>query len=161
MEHWSAPVFLSASVIGLARVSPYHRCHSFVTLIWLWCKSLVSMYVKPNPWLQNVYHCWSILQGYALFSHCVVLFLATFIHTGHDHLLFYGLWLVLGGLAAVRMVGAVSVWPNTRFCCWVDVDHYGTNVQSTLSHPARLLHCCTSHVLLALPTFCVSWTRRK
>jgi len=43
------------------------------------------------------------INGYALFSHCVVLFLATFIHTSHDHLLFYSLWAVLGGVAALRM----------------------------------------------------------
>ncbi|CAF3480518.1 unnamed protein product [Adineta steineri] len=44
------------------------------------------------------------INGYALFSHNVVLLIATFIHTGHDHLLFYGLWLIVGGLAAVRMM---------------------------------------------------------
>lgn len=44
------------------------------------------------------------LNGYALFSHCVVLFLATFIHIGHDHLLFYSLWFILGGIAATRMI---------------------------------------------------------
>jgi hypothetical protein len=35
----------------------------------------------------------------------MVLFLATFIHTGYDHLLFYGLWAFVGGIAASRMVG--------------------------------------------------------
>ncbi|CAF2848723.1 unnamed protein product [Rotaria sp. Silwood2] len=44
------------------------------------------------------------INGYALFSHCIVLFLATFIHTGHDHLLFYGLWCIVGGIAAMRMM---------------------------------------------------------
>jgi len=43
------------------------------------------------------------INGYALFSHCIVLFLATFIHTNYDHILFYGLWAVVGGLAACRM----------------------------------------------------------
>ncbi|CAF3176682.1 unnamed protein product [Rotaria sp. Silwood2] len=43
------------------------------------------------------------INGYALFSHCIVLFLATFIHTGYDHLLFYGLWAIVGGTAALRM----------------------------------------------------------
>ncbi|UJR21777.1 hypothetical protein I4U23_024852 [Adineta vaga] len=47
------------------------------------------------------------LNGYALFSHCLVLFLATFIHTSNDHVLFYGLWLIVGGLAAIRMALAV------------------------------------------------------
>ncbi|CAF2351192.1 unnamed protein product [Rotaria sp. Silwood2] len=44
------------------------------------------------------------INGYALFSHCIVLCLATFIHTGHDHLLFYGLWCIVGGIAAMRMM---------------------------------------------------------
>jgi hypothetical protein len=48
--------------------------------------------------------CIYLLQGYALFSHGIVLFLATFIHTSHDHFLFYGLWAALGGIAALRMV---------------------------------------------------------
>ncbi|CAF1323630.1 unnamed protein product [Adineta steineri] len=43
------------------------------------------------------------INGYALFSHCVVLLISTFIHTGHDHMLFYGLWAIVGGLAAARM----------------------------------------------------------
>ncbi|CAF3725351.1 unnamed protein product [Rotaria sordida] len=43
------------------------------------------------------------INGYALFSHCIVLFLATFIHTGYDHLLFYGLWAIVGGIAGLRM----------------------------------------------------------
>ncbi|CAF0746013.1 unnamed protein product [Adineta ricciae] len=44
------------------------------------------------------------INGYALFSHTIVLLLATFIHTGHDHLLFYGLWCIVGGVAAIRMM---------------------------------------------------------
>ncbi|UJR27748.1 hypothetical protein I4U23_009023 [Adineta vaga] len=44
------------------------------------------------------------INGYALFSHTIVLLLATFIHTGHDHLLFYGLWCIVGGVAAVRIM---------------------------------------------------------
>ncbi|CAF0807797.1 unnamed protein product [Adineta ricciae] len=48
------------------------------------------------------------INGYALFGHCLVLFLATFIHTSHDHFLFYGLWLVVGGLAAIRMAMIVT-----------------------------------------------------
>ncbi|CAF3244953.1 unnamed protein product [Rotaria socialis] len=51
------------------------------------------------------------INGYALFSHCVVLFLATFIHTGYDHLLFYGLWGFVGGAAAIRM--AVIIMSRT------------------------------------------------
>ncbi|CAF0906016.1 unnamed protein product [Didymodactylos carnosus] len=45
--------------------------------------------------------------GYALFSHCVVLLFATFIHTKHDHMLFYFLWAVIGGMAASKMASVV------------------------------------------------------
>jgi len=44
------------------------------------------------------------LLGYAMASHCVVLFLSTIIHTYHSHLFFYAIWLVFGGLAALRLV---------------------------------------------------------
>ena len=45
------------------------------------------------------------LLGYAMFSHCVVLFLSTVIHTHHTHLFFYLVWFVFGGLSALRLVG--------------------------------------------------------
>ena len=48
-----------------------------------------------------------LFQGYGLFSHCIVLFLGTVIHTSHDHLFFYLLWAIVGGLAALRMVSNV------------------------------------------------------
>lgn len=41
--------------------------------------------------------------GYGMFSHCIVLFLGTVIHTSHDHLFFYLLWAIVGGLSALRM----------------------------------------------------------
>jgi len=44
------------------------------------------------------------LLGYAMFSHCLVLLLSTVIHTHHSHLFFYFLWLVFGGLSALRLV---------------------------------------------------------
>jgi hypothetical protein len=44
------------------------------------------------------------LLGYAMFSHCVVLFLSTVIHTYHSHLFFYAIWIVFAGLAALRLV---------------------------------------------------------
>jgi len=47
------------------------------------------------------------LNGYALFSHCVVLFIATFIHTKNDHLLFYSLWFFVSGLAAAKMASVI------------------------------------------------------
>lgn len=43
------------------------------------------------------------LQGYGLFSHCVVLFIT---YNIHFHFLFYFLWLLLGGLSTLRMVRA-------------------------------------------------------
>ncbi|KAH9518773.1 Protein yipf3 [Bulinus truncatus] len=43
------------------------------------------------------------MVGYALFGHCIVLFLATIIHIGHDHLFFYSLWAIFGGLSTLRM----------------------------------------------------------
>ncbi|XP_046546069.1 protein YIPF3-like [Haliotis rubra] len=43
------------------------------------------------------------MVGYGLFGHCVVLFLGTVIHTGHDHMFFYLLWAVIGGLSALKM----------------------------------------------------------
>lgn len=58
------------------------------------------------------------INGYALFSHCVVLFLATFIHTGYDHFLFYGLWLTVSGIAALRLAMIImsrTVNPRYRF----------------------------------------------
>ncbi|CAD5121016.1 DgyrCDS9559 [Dimorphilus gyrociliatus] len=42
--------------------------------------------------------------GYALFAHCLVLGFGTIWHSGHDHGLFYLLWLILGGLSTVKMV---------------------------------------------------------
>ncbi|CAF1452977.1 unnamed protein product [Didymodactylos carnosus] len=48
------------------------------------------------------------LNGYALFSHCVVLLFATFIHTKHDHMLFYLLWFFISGMAATKMASVVA-----------------------------------------------------
>ncbi|KAK7098582.1 protein YIPF3-like isoform X1 [Littorina saxatilis] len=42
--------------------------------------------------------------GYGMFGHCIVLFLGTVIHTSHDHLFFYLLWALVGGLSTLRMV---------------------------------------------------------
>ncbi|XP_071100211.1 protein YIPF3-like isoform X1 [Haliotis cracherodii] len=43
------------------------------------------------------------MVGYGLFGHCVVLFLGTVIHTTHDHMFFYLLWAIVGGLSALKM----------------------------------------------------------
>ncbi|WAR02962.1 YIPF3-like protein [Mya arenaria] len=47
------------------------------------------------------------MMGYGLGSHCLVIFLGTIIHTSHDHLFFYSLWAVLGGLSTLRMVSII------------------------------------------------------
>ncbi|XP_052226506.1 protein YIPF3-like isoform X4 [Dreissena polymorpha] len=47
------------------------------------------------------------MMGYGLGGHCVVIFLGTIIHTSHDHLFFYALWAVVGGLSSLRMVSIV------------------------------------------------------
>lgn len=44
------------------------------------------------------------LLGYGLFGHCVVLFIT---YNIHFHFLFYGLWLLIGGLSTLRMVAAL------------------------------------------------------
>lgn len=51
------------------------------------------------------------LIGYSLFSHCLVLLIGTFIHTSHDHAIFYLLWLFLGGAAGLKL--AYIVFHNT------------------------------------------------
>ncbi|CAL1543417.1 unnamed protein product [Lymnaea stagnalis] len=47
------------------------------------------------------------MMGYSLFGHCIVLFLGTVIHTGHDHMFFYFLWAVVGGLSTLKMAGII------------------------------------------------------
>ena len=47
------------------------------------------------------------MMGYGLFSHCIVLFLTTIIHTSHDHLFFYVMWAALGGLSSLRMASII------------------------------------------------------
>jgi len=47
--------------------------------------------------------CVVVSQGYGLFGHCMVLFIS---YNIHFHFLFYGLWLVVGGLSTLRMVRA-------------------------------------------------------
>ncbi|CAH1787354.1 unnamed protein product [Owenia fusiformis] len=47
------------------------------------------------------------LLGYGLFGHCIVLFLGTVFHTSHDHLVFYLLWAVFGGLSTLKMISVI------------------------------------------------------
>ncbi|XP_061178260.1 protein YIPF3-like isoform X1 [Saccostrea echinata] len=48
------------------------------------------------------------LLGYGLTGHCVVILLGTLIHTSHDHLFFYLLWAVFGGLSTLKMVAVIA-----------------------------------------------------
>lgn len=58
-------------------------------------------------------------QGYALFGHCVVIFLGTVLHTDHDHAMFYLMWSVLGGLSSLRMVTSHVQGLFGWSCNWV------------------------------------------
>nr|XP_061794452.1 protein YIPF3-like [Nerophis lumbriciformis] len=65
------------------------------------------------------------LMGYGLFSHCVVLLVS---YNLHFHLLFYALWLLLGGLSTLRMVTAllsrtVGSTPRLLLCATVSLLH--------------------------------------
>lgn len=43
------------------------------------------------------------MLGYGLFGHCLVVFLSTVIHSAHNHIVFYILWAIFGGLSTLRM----------------------------------------------------------
>ncbi|XP_052064299.1 protein YIPF3-like isoform X1 [Mytilus californianus] len=47
------------------------------------------------------------MMGYGLFGPCIVLFLSTIIHTSHDHLFFYSMWAIFGGLSSLRMISII------------------------------------------------------
>lgn len=56
-------------------------------------------------------------QGYGLFGPCIVLLVT---YNIHFHFLFYGLWLLLGGLSTLRMVSLslpISSCARTRSLC--------------------------------------------
>jgi len=44
------------------------------------------------------------LMGYALFGHCIVLFLSSVYHSHSSHLVFYILWAIFGGLSSLKMI---------------------------------------------------------
>ncbi|KAF1373350.1 hypothetical protein PFLUV_G00259640 [Perca fluviatilis] len=67
----------------------------------------------------------SVLLGYGLFGHCVVLLIT---YNIHFHFLFYVLWLLCGGLSTLRMVGAllsrtVGQTPRLLLCGTLSVLH--------------------------------------
>ncbi|XP_047459088.1 protein YIPF3 [Mugil cephalus] len=64
------------------------------------------------------------LLGYGLFGHCVVLLVS---YNVHFHVLFYVLWLLLGGMSTLRMVGVL--------------------LSRTVGRPPRLLLCGTLSLL--------------
>lgn len=43
------------------------------------------------------------MLGYGLVGHCLVVFLSTVLHSAHNHLVFYLLWVIFGGLSTLRM----------------------------------------------------------
>lgn len=70
---------------------------------WLGCGSLVwlSAYICNThiSYLQIL-----SMMGYALTGHCIVVFLSTVVHTAHDHIYFYIVFGLFGGLTTLRMV---------------------------------------------------------
>lgn len=52
------------------------------------------------------------MLGYSLTSHCLVVLVSTLVHTSHDHMFFYLIWTVLGGLSSLRMVSIL--FPRTH-----------------------------------------------
>uniref|UniRef100_A0A3Q2YJE8 Protein YIPF3 n=2 Tax=Hippocampus comes TaxID=109280 RepID=A0A3Q2YJE8_HIPCM len=65
------------------------------------------------------------LLGYGLFGHCAVLLVS---YNVHVHLLFYTLWLLLGGLSTLRMVSAllsrtVGATPRLLLCATASALH--------------------------------------
>lgn len=48
------------------------------------------------------------LMGYALSGHCFALFLGNVFHPEHSHMFFYGVWLVLGGSTALKLVAVFA-----------------------------------------------------
>uniref|UniRef100_A0A3Q2QJ01 Protein YIPF3 n=1 Tax=Fundulus heteroclitus TaxID=8078 RepID=A0A3Q2QJ01_FUNHE len=65
------------------------------------------------------------LLGYGLFGHCVVLLVS---YNIHFHFLFYGLWLLIGGLSTLRMVAVllsrtVGQTPRLLLCGMLSLLH--------------------------------------
>lgn len=55
-----------------------------------------------------------------------------------------------------------EVWTLILFsCCWIDVDCYGTNDQSSLSNSFGIICCGYSYVFLTLSSFRLSWISWK
>lgn len=48
------------------------------------------------------------LMGYALSGHCLALLLGNLFHPVHSHVFFYAIWLVLGGVTAVKLMSVFA-----------------------------------------------------
>lgn len=83
------------------------------------------------------------LIGYSLFSHCVVLLIGTFVHTSFDNSLFYFMWLVLSGAAALRV--AYIIYENTTHPSY----RIGLGVAAGILHMLFLLYIHFSYHVLA------------
>lgn len=88
------------------------------------------------------------LQGYGLFSHCLVLLVT---YNIHFHFLFYFLWLLLGGLSTLRMVRAAFSFrsfsptgPAVIVCAGLQV---AALLSRTVGQTPRLLLCGTLALL--------------
>ena len=90
------------------------------------------------------------MTGYALTAPCVIVFLSTVFHPIHDHIFFYALWIILGGLTAARMATAfasraqevlrVILDPLTDFISNLKIilDVFVVNNDHHLSNPTRV-----------------------
>lgn len=66
-------------------------CGAFVWLVGYVCNTHMSF-------LQMI-----SMMGYSLIAHCLIVLMSTVIHTSHDHMFFYLLWGLFGGLTTLRM----------------------------------------------------------
>ena len=76
------------------------------------CAILIYQMKMANQSVQDGTLIGTAFFGYALFSHCVVLFVGTFLHTSFDHFIFYFLWLFLSGAASLKL--AYILFLNTQ-----------------------------------------------
>jgi len=77
---------------------------AFVTCFGYWFFTSLTVYTMSYIFSVDVpmLQVFSML-GYAMFGHCIVVALTAVLHTDHDHLFFYGLLAIFGGLSTVRM----------------------------------------------------------
>lgn len=109
------------------------------------------------------------MMGYSLTSHCAVVFLSTMIHTSHDHMLFYALWGIFGGLSSLRMLSilisrthgptqklvicGITAFLNLTFLLYLHFAYHQVVEEfDDLLHPTRLLMPHDQPANLNIPT---------